>query len=414
MLHRVLPESGPVRVLTIATLINTVGGGLFFTGSMLFFTRVVGLPATQVGVGLTAAGLVGLAAGVPLGHLGDRLGRREVYVVLLLLQAVTAAGYVLVETLAGFLVVATSNLIAQSGAFAVRNALVASLGGPEERVRIRARLRAVLHVGFAAGAGLGAVALQIDTPQAYTAMMLGDAASFVVAALVLTRMPRQPPTPALAGASRWEAVRDRGYLAVTAVSSVMALHYGIWLFIMPLWVVERTAAPHWVVSVLLVLGTVIIIVFQVRASRGTERVRPAAAVMRRAGLTCLVGCAVLGAAGGLPARAAVVALLGGTVILAVGELWHAAGSFGLSYALAADHAQGQYQGVFGIGLGGMRALAPGILTPLCIVWGGPGWMVVGGLFAVAGLATPAVAAWAARTGPRSGRPARITPQVTPP
>ncbi|MGH3341971.1 MAG: hypothetical protein ACRDPK_03630 [Carbonactinosporaceae bacterium] len=136
--------------------------------------------------------------------------------------------------------------------------------------------------------------------------------------------------------------------------------------------------------------------------------------MRRAGLISLVGCALLGAAGGLPAEAAVAALLAGTVVLAVGELWHAAGSFGLSYALAADHAQGQYQGVFGIGLGGIRALTPGILTPLCIVWGGPGWIVLGALFAAAGLAAPGVTAWATRTGPRSGRHDPITPQVTPP
>ncbi|MGH3341970.1 MAG: MFS transporter [Carbonactinosporaceae bacterium] len=229
MLRRVLPEPGPVRVLMVSTLVNAAGGGLFFTGSMLFFTRVIGLPATQVGAGLTAAGLVGLAAGVPLGHLGDRLGRREVYIVLLLLQAVTAAAYVAVGTFPAFLLVASANLVAQSGSFAVRNALVASLGGPAERVPIRARLRAVLHVGFAAGAGLGAVALQVDTPAAYTTLILCDAASFALTALLLTRMPRQVPLPPVADAARWEAVRDRGYLAITAVSSVMALHYGIWL-----------------------------------------------------------------------------------------------------------------------------------------------------------------------------------------
>src|SRR5262249_58689599 len=62
------------RWLALAALIDSTGTGLFMTGSAIYFTRVVGLSAAQVGLGLSVAGLVGLLGSVPIGVLGDRFG----------------------------------------------------------------------------------------------------------------------------------------------------------------------------------------------------------------------------------------------------------------------------------------------------------------------------------------------------
>lgn len=58
------PASGPQRALIIASFVSRVGNGLFNAAAILYFTLVVHLPATQVGAGLTIAGLSGLAAGI--------------------------------------------------------------------------------------------------------------------------------------------------------------------------------------------------------------------------------------------------------------------------------------------------------------------------------------------------------------
>ena len=58
--------------MAVATFVNTIGNGMYMTVMVMYFTRSVGLPASQVGLGLTIAGLFGLAAGVPVGHLADR------------------------------------------------------------------------------------------------------------------------------------------------------------------------------------------------------------------------------------------------------------------------------------------------------------------------------------------------------
>ncbi|MBU2667111.1 hypothetical protein KOI35_26745 [Actinoplanes bogorensis] len=84
------------------------------------------------------------------------------------------------------------------------------------------------------------------------------------------------------------------------------------------------------------------------------------------------------------------------VIHAVGELWHAAAGFEVSFALAPEHATGQYLGVFGLGAGLVEAAGPGLLIWLCIEWGRPGWYVAGAMFAVTGAVAPAAVRWAQR------------------
>ena len=82
---RFLPPPGPPRVLALAQLANSIGDGAFYATSALFFTRVVGLSATQVGLALTVAWAIGMLAGVPLGMVADRWGARRTAVLLAIL-----------------------------------------------------------------------------------------------------------------------------------------------------------------------------------------------------------------------------------------------------------------------------------------------------------------------------------------
>ncbi|HKE77683.1 MAG TPA: MFS transporter, partial [Solirubrobacteraceae bacterium] len=111
----VLPRERPVRLLAASTLVNTLGKGLYLTGSALFFTRSVGLSPAAVGVGLTISGLLGMVAGVALGHVSDRVGPREVTLALLGVEAVTVALFVFVHSFAAFLVVACLAAIGERG-----------------------------------------------------------------------------------------------------------------------------------------------------------------------------------------------------------------------------------------------------------------------------------------------------------
>lgn len=389
----VLLPSAPQRLLALATFINTMGSGLFMVSSTLFFTRSVGLPAVQVGVGLTMAATVGLLVGIPAGHLADRYGPRETYIANMVVGACAMAIYVFVHDFAGFLVVASLTSAVAGASAAIRGPLVRGFGGANA-VRFRAYLNSVTNLGVALGALAAGVGLQIDSRPAYLALILGNALSFLGCAAVVSRLPRLPALPIPDDADRWQALRDRRYMAVTCLNGIMAVHYSVLTFALPLWIVQRTHAPLWLVSVVFLVNTLLVVLFQVPASRGISTAPAAGAAMRRAGIALLGGVGLMAAASSVPPLPAALLVVLGCAVYTLGELWHSAASFELSFGLAAPHAQGQYSGVFALGQGAATAVAPTLLGFLCLGLGVPGWLLLGGLLSVVGATAPAVVKWA--------------------
>ncbi|MGV9762376.1 MFS transporter [Micromonospora tulbaghiae] len=401
---RLLPEPGPSRTLALSTLVNTVGRGTWLTASALFLTRSVGLSVTQVGVALTLTALVSLVASTPMGYLADRLGPRGLQMAALLASAGCTAALVTVRSFTGFLVVGVLMAVADAGTRGARGALIAGAVPPGQRVRTRAYLRAVTNVGISVGTVLAGFALAADTRGAYVTLIVLDAATYVLAAAVLLRLPPVPPMPAPAHGPRLIALRDRPFLAFTVLDGLMSMHFSLINIALPLWIAGHTTAPNWLISVCLLVNTVVVILFQVRASRGTEDLTGAGRAARRAGVLLAVACALFAAGGGVPVAAAVPLLLGGALVHVVGELWHAAAGWGISFGLAPAHAHGQYQGAYGMGMQLGSMVAPVVVTTLAIGWGVPGWLVLGVVFMLLGALVPPVVRWAARTRPATPEP----------
>jgi len=62
------------------TLVNTIGSGMWVASMAIFLTRVAGLGVVQLGIGLTTAAFVCLAASSPMGYAADRFGARSLQV----------------------------------------------------------------------------------------------------------------------------------------------------------------------------------------------------------------------------------------------------------------------------------------------------------------------------------------------
>ena len=224
----------PARVLAIAQLTNSFGDGAFYVCSALYFTRVVGLSPTQVGLGLTLAWAVGFLAGVPLGHLADRRGPRGTAVLLAMSTAAAVGCFLFVRSFGPFLLAACLYTTSQSGLAAARQALLAGLVEPAQRTRVRAYLQSTLNAGLAVGAGLGGLALYLDTPAAYLSVLAMDAVSFLAAALVLRGLPAVPASPpAAAGEPTLAVLRDRPYAVISALNMVMLLNMPLLSLVIP-------------------------------------------------------------------------------------------------------------------------------------------------------------------------------------
>lgn len=383
---RLLPPSPTERAMVWATLVNTVGNGMFFTVSAIYFTRSVGLSPGQVGLGLSVAGLLGLLSGVPAGHLADVRGPRNLLVGLAVVEGAGVATFALVRGFWAFLVIASLVTVVDRAGNGVRNGLIAAVGVAGDRVRLRAYLRAVTNVGITVGAPVGGLALAVDTRTAYVAVILLNAATFLVAAALLLRVPPVPGRPHTGDGPRMAVLHDRPFVAITAVHAVLAMHFSLLDVALPLWIARRTSAPTWVVAAVLLVNTVCCVALQVRVSARVTTPAEGAVALRRSGLVIALACLVFAAAGGVAVPVAVVLLLAGALVHVLGELLQSAGGWAVSFGLAPEHQQGQYQGFFATGFSASSMLAPVALTALCVTWGRPGWGVLAGCFAVAGLA----------------------------
>ncbi|TMR99378.1 MFS transporter [Nonomuraea basaltis] len=380
------------RILAQAQFANSVGDGVYLVTSAFYFARIVGLPATEIGLGLTLGWAVGSVAGVPLGHLADRRGPRGVAVLLAIATAVAVASFMFVRSFAPFVLVACLYGTAQTGLSAARQALLAGLVEPAERTVTRAVLQATLNGGLGAGAALGGVALYLGTPSAYLTLFALDAVSFLVAAALLLRLPAVRPAPVAAAGPRLAVLRDRPYAAVTLINAVLLFYMPLLSVVVPLWIAERTAAPTWVVSALLLINTGSVLLFQVRMARRVKGLRGASSSVRQAGMVMLAACAVfaLSAYGW-------AFLLVAAVLLVVGEMLLAAGAWEISFGLAPDDRQGQYQGFFGTGVAVARMLGPVALTTLVLGGGTIGWLLLGVIFLTAGATMAPAVRWSARS-----------------
>lgn len=392
-MRRLVPPPGSPRVLALAQVTDSIGLGGYLVCSALYFTRVVGLSPTQVGFGLTVGWAVGFLAGVPLGHLADRRGPRGVGMLLAGTTAGALLMFLLVRDFLPFVLVASLYGASQCGLTAARQALLAALVAPAERTAVRAMLQAAVNGGIAVGAALGGLALHVDTEAAYLAVFALDAVSFVISALVLLRLPIVPGTPrGPKGEPVLAVLRDRPYAVVAVLNMLLQLHIPLITLAIPLWIVQRTEAPGWTVAALLVLNTMSIVFFQVRVARRVTGLDSAARQVRTAGAILLLACVVFAlSATGSSAWLAVAVLLVAAGLQALAEMMQASGSWEISFGLAPDGRHGQYQGFFGSGFTVARMLGPLLVTTVVISWGTAGWLLLGIVFLLAGLAmVPAV------------------------
>jgi hypothetical protein len=406
------PSDRVARSLTLSTMAFALSSGVFYTVSALYFTRVIGLGATTVGLGLGIAGGVGVLAAYWAGWLSDRVGAHHVQAWATGLNGLAMLAYTLASDAVVFTLVASLAIGMRSASGSSKQAMLARWYTGPERVEVRARMRVVTNVFIGLGTVAAAAALLVDTPAAYRTAMLAVGVLLLLAALPLARLGRQVPelaarmvqqiateqptdeqaddeqtAGARRGSSPWQ---DRRYVAAVACNSVVAMHFGLQTVGVPLWV-ATTEAPTAMVAVLLVLNTVVVASLQVRASRGTHDVRHAGITVRRASWLLAAACVLYALAGYGNLAAACALLVVAALAHSLGEILGEAGGWGMAFELADPQHAGAYQGLSQTGYAVASMVAPALVTATAIEHGTVGWLGLAALFVVAGTAAAVVA-----------------------
>ncbi|WP_328340471.1 MFS transporter [Micromonospora sp. NBC_00421] len=389
-----LPDGTAVRRMLAVSFIDSLGTGMFLTGSALFFTRDIGLTAAQVGLGLSLAAVTGFLCSVPVGRLSDRYGALPVLVALQFWRATWFFAYPMVDSLPWFLVVCCLAGAGEWAAGPVVQSLLGSLVAPAARVRTMAAVMLVRNIGFVLGAASATIAIAVGGGDVYRALVVLDAVSFLVSGALLLRLRGRlavvrPPTDdqEQAGLRTRPSLR---FLVLALLNGVLYLHAVILSVGLPLWITIRTDAPVELVGAVVVLNTVLAISLQMRLSRGVDGLRPAASRQVYAGLVLAVCCGLVSVTGsGAPAVAAAL-ILAATVALTVGEIYQSVGAWGVSYGYAPDASRGYHLSLYSLGSTGAMIVGPALLTSVVLPAGAVGWLGLGAVLAVAGALVPVV------------------------
>lgn len=401
---RTVGGSRSERVLILASFVNRVGNGLFNTAAALYFTLVVDLPAAQVGAALTVAGLIGLLAGIPGGHLADRRGPRTIMMLALAVQAVAMSALVLVESWAALTVIAAVDQLAAAVGGAAWGALVVRVG-TERPALFRAKLRTYVNLGVVLGTVGAGCAVAANTRTAYLVLILGNAASFALCALLLLLLPHYRAVAPPSRQRRWIALTDRPFVAFTALHGAMGLQYPVVSLLLPIWISEHTDAPRWTVAAVSAINSGVCVLLQTRIGSRIETPHDGGRAFRTAGLLFLLSCPLMALTAHAPVWAAAGLAVAAIFVHSLGEIWESSAGFALGFGLAPDHAQGQYQGLLGLGFSAGQALAPALLTTAVLGLGTAGWLLLGAFFAAVGAVGPPLARSAGAKDEASGTPA---------
>ena len=387
--ERFISDDPIVRVLSLATLVNTFGNGLLSATTAIYFTRFIHISNHWLALTYAAVAALSLAIVLPMGNLVDKYRPRKFGFWAIIAVGFFSAASIFITDLRGFIVLEVTGVIAQVAMRVNQQAYMGRLREGAERVSMMAYQRAVTNIGIALGAMAAGIALSINTALAFKVLFVLDGITWIGNAILRLRLPDLDPVPGGNKRRRTEALRDKHYVGLVGVNTILSMHYQVLNLAVPLYVDQFTTAPKWVVAATTIVNTVMVALFQVKASKGTDTPRQAASVMQRSSYYLAGGFVVYASAAWFhqPYVAAGVVLLGAFVHV-LGELRQAAGAWGVQYSLARPEIAGQYQAVWTMSWQISGLITPPLLTALCLVWKEPGWFTLGAMMLIAGWCAP--------------------------
>ena len=374
---------------------------------MLYFLHTTSLSLTSIGLALSLATVVQLPMGPVLGGLVDKVGPKRVLLTANLLEAAGFAGYIFVGSFGSVL---ASAILVQLGItcfWSSFSPVVALIAAPGERERWFGFLGALRNASFAIGGIAAAIAVSIGTDAAYTAVVVANGTTYLLAfsLLLSVQTPQRQHEPATDQATvgvetheGWaRVIRDRGYLLLVATNfcyamSAMALNIAI-----PVYLTQNLGLPGWVAGAVFTINTVMIGLGQgLVVNAMTGRVR--ANIVTLGCLLSATSYVILWAAGWTSESIGVVVALVAAIVYTGGELVAGPVLTALSTDAAPMHLRGRYVSLYQMSWTVAMTVAPVTLTWLLEEGAGALW---GGLIGVALLGV-VLTGWLRRVLPLAG------------
>jgi MFS family permease len=382
------PPSPLAGRLAGQSLLFALGEGTFMTGSAVFFTKIVGLSAAQVGLGLTIAGVASFLAALPMGKLVDVFGPKKMWAVSAAGQAAMFSVWPLITDFTGYLAMAVGMEVIGALGQAAYGAYTIDVLPPDERVKSRAYMYSALNVGFTLGSLVGGVALAFHSLDVLHALPWFTAAAFLVNAAAITRLPKAPHDERTREDRKVKVagpgpLRNVGWLLTTFFSGVFWTNQVLLNVVIPLWLVQETDAPRVLLAFLFGTNTVMCIFLPMAAARGVTDVPTALRAVRISSTFFVLSCLITLVTHDTVGLVTIVLVWLGHVTVTGAELYLSAASWSFEAELMDPRQRGAYQGAAGLSSTLGKVWAPAVYTFLAMNWGATGWLVIAGIVVVA-------------------------------
>lgn len=387
-----LPDAHGHRLFLVAMIIDALGSGIFLPFTLMFFVQAAGLPLVKVGIAVSAASAVSFPATFLFGWVVDRCGPRGLLVLANVARCLVYACYPLIHSAPELFVAVLAASLCDKAYWSAHRPFVAAISVPGERGRWFGVISALRNLGLGLGALAGGVLVSADGAVGLRALVLVNAASFAVAALLLSRersgsapeggsaQPAKHDGASPAGrhgfvAPTWRMVlRDWPFLSVVAAKlAFVACALSITL-VLPLYLIRTVGLPGWIAGTVFAVNCTLVVIAQSGVVHAIER-RSRISAIGLAGLLYAAAGAVFWSDDAL-AASAVVAM--GATIAVVGMLIYTCGEMIVSPTtdavatdLAPPAARGRYLSVYQLSwsVGGVIAPVAGTI----LLAHGPSW-----------------------------------------
>ncbi len=380
MLQRLgFPDVGPHRRFVSALAIDALGSGVWMPLSMLYFLHQTSLSLVELGLAMTIANTVVIPIVPVIGSMVDRVGPR---VVMQIGNAGAAAAFVLYPFAHSLVAVTVLVFFATATRQAFWGALgpmVTQITRPGERELWFGFLQAMRNAGYGVGGLLAAVALTVGSGAAYQSVVLANAASYVLAFVLMLGVAggRAVASDDASDRSRgwWVAFADRGYRTLIAVIFCYAMTTMTLNVSMPVYFVESLGLPGWVPGIVFVINTVMIGIGQglvVRRMTGRTRRR----VLHAAVAFTAVSFAMFVVADALTVATGVALVLVAAFVYTLGEMTAGPIVSALSAETPPPEQRGRYMAASQLAWSTSAAVSPLLYSALLdrgslAAWAGP-------------------------------------------
>jgi hypothetical protein len=215
----------------------------------------------------------------------------------------------------------------------------------------------------------------------------------LVNAVFITRLPRAPHDVARSRADRASTrlqpkgrgpLHNLGWMLASLCNGTLWTNQVLLNVVIPLWLVQATDAPHWLLAWLFGTNTVLCIFLPAYPSRGVATVSDALRSVRVSGAFFLASCLITMATHSTAGFVTIFLVWLGHVAVTGAELYVSGASWAFQAKLMDPARRGEYGGVAEVfsTLGGRWA--PAVYTFLAMSWHpealpGAGWLVIGGI-----------------------------------